>query len=108
MAAALYVASTAGSVPLCVESIARSVMNFDALLGDELMLARVAVRYHVVHAAHAVSCVCVQWRVLQARVLLHFRLWLLAAESHRMYMCFVAVSVSARMLSLCAVMTAQC
>jgi hypothetical protein len=28
----LYVASTAGSVPLCVESIARSVMNFDALL----------------------------------------------------------------------------
>ena len=87
-------------------------MNFDALLGDELMLARVAVRYHVVHAAHAVSYVFVfhvwlWWRLLQTRVLLHFRLWLLAAESHRMYMCFVAVSVSVTAL-MCAVMTAQC
>ena len=69
MAAALHVASTAGSVPLRVESIARSVMNFDALLGDELMLARVAVRYHVVHAAHAVSmCLCVQCVVMVACV----------------------------------------
>jgi hypothetical protein len=83
-------------------------MNFDALLGDELMLARVAVRHHVVHAAHAVSmCVVFNvwlwWRVLQARVLLHFRLWLQAAERHRMYMCFVAVSVSvsARCVWLC-------
>ena len=88
-------------------------MNFDALLGDELMVARVAVRHHVVHAAHAVSYVFVfnvwlWWCVLQARVLLHFRLWLLAAERHRMYMCFVAVCIAARMLSLCAIMTAQC
>ena len=44
-------------------------MNFDALLGDELMLARVAVRYHVVHAAHAVSmCLCVQCVVMVACV----------------------------------------
>ena len=94
-------------------------MNFDALLGDVLM---------VVASGRSLSCcarctrgvMCVVfnvwlwWRVLQARVLLHFRLWLLAAERHRMYMCFVAVSVSvtalmcALMLYLCAVMTAQC
>ncbi len=55
-------------VPLCVESIARSVMNFDALLGDELMLARVAVCHHAMHAAHAVSHLCVQCVVMVACV----------------------------------------
>ena len=107
-------ASTAGSVPLHVESIAHSVMNFDALLGDELMLARVAVRYHVVHAAHAESRVCVQCVVMVACV----AGWSNAAFSTvaagggkpmpPYVHVFDAVSVFALMLPLCAFMSVQC